>query len=113
MPTKYISLPRSSTASAAESLQSAGRRMSAGATLPRSWRETRLVTKVKEETDGEKVKERQALTAQQSPAQLAQMTSVADLPVPAPLQNLFSPKKKKPRQQVGREKTIGQCGFLQ
>ena len=71
-----------------------------GGSVGRSgWREQRCVTKIKEAEDREEWNRRKALTEERSPAQLAQMTSVADLPMPRPLETLFGTverKKKKP-----------------
>ena len=63
-------------------------------TLPRSWREQKLVTKVKVEGDEEELARRKALTETKTPAELAQMTSIADLPIPSALQNFLKSEKK-------------------
>ena len=78
---------------------------SAGAgSLGRSgWREKRLVTKVKEAEDRDEWNRRKALTEERSPAQLAQMTSVADLPMPRPLETLFGTVERKKKHKAGQE----------
>jgi hypothetical protein len=66
-------------------------------TLPRSWRETKLLTKVKAGGDGADVAElerRRQLVEDQTPAQLGKITSVADFPVPT----LFKKREKKEHQ---------------
>ena len=51
-------------------------------TLPKSWREQNLVTKVKVMEDKDELKLRRELVQSKSPAQLAQITSFGDFPVP-------------------------------
>ena len=63
-------------------------------TLPRSWREQKLVTKVKVEENEDELARRKALTETKTPAELAQMTSIADLPIPSALQNFLKSEKK-------------------
>ncbi len=60
---------------------------------------------VKVESDEDELRRRQAQAQERTPAQLAQMASVADLPVPSALQNIFAParKKRKGGQQEGEE----------
>jgi len=59
-------------------------------TLPRSLRETKLVTNVKVEEDEETLKARQDLVNTQTPAQLAQICSIADIPVPTRLSKMVT-----------------------
>ena len=65
-------------------------------TLPKSWREQKLVTKVKVEEDEEALAMRRALTESKTPAELARMTSIADLPIPSALENFLKSKPKDP-----------------
>ena len=58
-------------------------------TLPRSMRETKLVTNVKSTEDPEALKVRQELVRSKSPAELADIKGFSDIPVPAPIQNMF------------------------
>merc|ERR1711962_1138234 len=58
------------------------------ATLPRSLRETKLVTVVKEE-DQEVVQANQELVQTHTPAQLAAITCLADIPIPTKLTRLM------------------------
>ncbi len=52
-------------------------------TLPRTWRETKLVTKVKEgDGDDAVLRERQQLVATVRPAELAAIRGISDFPVP-------------------------------
>ena len=59
-------------------------------TLPKSWRETQLVTNVKVEEDEETLKARQDLVNSKSPSELAQITSFSDIPVPSRLSRMVS-----------------------
>jgi len=62
-------------------------------TLPKSLRETQLVVKEIVE-DQDLVKERQELTRTKSPADLSQISSIADFPVPATIENLLKSKSE-------------------
>lgn len=68
-------------------------------TLPKSWRETKLVTKVKEVERDERTLERKHLVESKTPAQLSAITSVADLPVPRALEQFWKPSEKKEKQE--------------
>ena len=59
-------------------------------TLPKSWRETQLVTNVKVEEDEDTLKARQELVNSKSPSELAQITSFSDIPVPSRLSRMVS-----------------------
>lgn len=59
------------------------------ATLPRSWKEQNLVLQVKVDQDPEVVAQRRALIQEKTPAQLAQISSMADLPIPTALENFL------------------------
>merc|ERR1719450_461689 len=59
-------------------------------TLPKSWRETQLVTNVKVEEDEETLRARQDLVNSKSPSELAQITSFSDIPVPSRLSRMVS-----------------------
>merc|ERR1719507_984375 len=65
-------------------------------TLPRSMRETQLITNSKFEEDEERLKERQELTRTKSPTELSQISSMSDFPIPTPVENLLK-KKRKPK----------------
>ena len=56
-------------------------------------RETQLLVKSKVDVDEEKVKERQELTRTKSPTELSQISSISDLPIPAPVENLLKKKR--------------------
>ena len=58
-------------------------------TLPRSMRETKLVTNVKVEEDEEVLRARQELVQNRTPAQLSAITSISDLPVPSKLTKMM------------------------
>merc|ERR1719461_1083569 len=61
--------------------------------LPRSMKEQQLLVKSKIQ-DPELVKERQELVRTKSPAELSQISSVADLPIPAPVENMLKRKSE-------------------
>jgi hypothetical protein len=71
------------------------------AALPSSWKNQRLVTKVKVEVDNEELEKRRAMTTSKTPSQLAQMSSIQDIPIPATLQRLMHNDKK--AQKAGEE----------
>lgn len=62
-------------------------------TLPRSMKEQQLLVKAKIDENQEKVKERQELIRTKSPAELSQISSVTDLPIPAPVENMLKRKR--------------------
>ena len=64
-------------------------------TLPRSWRQQNLVTSVREIDDPEVIKKRQELIKNYSPAELAQIRGLSDIPVPSKLTNMFEKKEAK------------------
>merc|ERR1719412_1512421 len=59
-------------------------------TLPRSLRETKLVTNVKVEEDEEKLQARQALVESKSPVELSAITSLSDLPIPSKITRMMN-----------------------
>ena len=59
-------------------------------TLPRSLRETKLVTNVKVEEDQDTLKSRQDMVNTKTPAQLSQICSLADIPVPSRLSRMVT-----------------------
>merc|ERR1712088_794956 len=63
-------------------------------TLPRSMRETQLITNSKFEEDEERLKERQELTRTKSPTELSQISSISDFPIPTPVENLLKKKSE-------------------
>merc|ERR1711936_42716 len=65
-------------------------------TLPRSMRETQLITNSKFEEDEERLKERQELTRTKSPTELSQISSMSDFPIPTPVENLLKKKSEQP-----------------
>merc|ERR1711990_87946 len=65
-------------------------------TLPRSIRETQLITNSKFEEDEERLKERQELTPTKSPTELSQISSISDFPIPTPIENLLQKKSEQP-----------------
>jgi len=68
--------------------------------LPRSLREQQLLVTTKIEVDDEKLKERQELTRTKSPTELSQISSLADLPIPSPIENFLKKKSEDPNSPV-------------
>ena len=66
-------------------------------TLPRSMRETKLVTNCREMLDEDQLKLRQDLVQTKSPTELSEIRGLSDLPIPTKLENIF----KKPRSRSG------------
>jgi len=62
--------------------------IASGKILPESLRETKLVTKVKVETDPEKLLARQSIIKNQTPMELGSIKNMSDFPIPTRLQNL-------------------------
>ena len=58
-------------------------------TLPRSMRETKLLTNTREILDEDEVNRRKELILARSPTQLSEIHGLEDFPVPTRLQNLF------------------------
>lgn len=75
---------------------------SVGGTLSRGWKDTKLVTKVKVEPDSETLTLRRNLIQAKSPAELSQITSVADFPIPTALEHFW--KSDKPKENENTEK---------
>ena len=66
----------------------------------------KLLTKVKDNQDAtdEDLSRRRAMAQSMTPAQLAQISSVADLPLPATLERFLKAEKKKPVKTVKEKK---------
>lgn len=56
-------------------------------------KEQQLLVKAKVDENQEKVRERQELIRTKSPAELSQISSVSDLPIPAPVENMLKRKR--------------------
>ena len=63
--------------------------------LPKSFFEQNIVTAVKENVDPEVLESRRNLTLTKSPAQLAEINSLADIPVPGKIKNLLNSSGEK------------------
>lgn len=63
-------------------------------TLPRSMRETKLVTNTREMLDPKELEQRQTLIRSKSPTELAQIHGVEDIPVPTKIQNIFKSRSR-------------------
>lgn len=66
-------------------------------TLPRSLKEQQLLVKSKVVEDDDKVKERQELVRTKSPTELSQISSISDLPIPTPVENILKKKRFDPK----------------
>merc|ERR1712156_1304984 len=64
------------------------------ATLPKSWKEQNLITKVKVEEDPIELERRRNLTQEKTPAELAQISSITDMPIPSALENFLKSDHK-------------------
>ena len=73
------------------------------ATLPKSWKEQNLITKVKTDQDPDVIALRKELTQTKTPAELAQMSSVADLPIPTALENFLKSGKENGAKRGGED----------
>ena len=74
-----------------------------GMSFGKSFMEKNIVTAVKENVDPEKLERNMTLTKTKTPAQLAQINSISEFPVPEKIKNILSqngPKVEK----VGKEK---------
>ena len=63
-------------------------------TLPRSMRETKLMTNTREMLDPQELEARQELIRSKSPAELAQIQGLGDVPVPTKIQNIFKSRSR-------------------
>ncbi len=72
-------------------------------TLPRSMRETKLVTNCREIEDDDLLKLRQDLVLTKSPAQLSEIHGLSDLPIPTKLENMFK-KSRSRSSSISKEK---------
>ena len=65
--------------------------------LAAAWGSSKLVTKIKVTQDLEKLAGRRALTESQTPAQLGNITSLGDFPLPTTLERFMKSSDKKPK----------------
>ena len=65
-------------------------------TLPRSLRETKLVTNVKVEEDEETLLARKAMVESKSPAELSAIKSLSDLPIPSRVSKIVARNTSQP-----------------
>eukprot|EP00091_Calanus_sinicus_P009984 TRINITY_DN231_c0_g1_i13.p1 TRINITY_DN231_c0_g1~~TRINITY_DN231_c0_g1_i13.p1 ORF type:complete len:274 (-),score=76.27 TRINITY_DN231_c0_g1_i13:474-1295(-) len=63
-------------------------------TLPKSMREQNIITAVKENLDPEELERNRTLTKTKTPAELAQINSLAEFPVPEKLKHLLTFERK-------------------
>merc|ERR1712238_151291 len=63
-------------------------------TLPRSWRTQNLQTNCKEVADLDELVKRKELIESKSPAELANISSLSDIPVPSKIKRMMSPSEK-------------------
>merc|ERR1711874_893223 len=63
-------------------------------TLPKSFREQNIVTAVKENLDPEELARNQELTRSRTPAELAQIHSLSEFPLPDNIKNFLTSERK-------------------
>merc|ERR1711956_199839 len=63
-------------------------------TLPKSFKEQNIVTAVKENLDPEELARNQELTKSKTPAELAQINSITDFPVPENIKKFLTSERK-------------------
>ena len=63
-------------------------------TLPRSMRETKLVTNTREIVDAKELEKRQELIRSKTPSELAQIRGFEDIPVPSKIQNVLRSRSR-------------------
>ena len=64
------------------------------ATKATSWRDQKLVTKIKVEEINDELEQRREIASKKTPAELAQITSLQDIPVPTTLKRMIKSDKK-------------------
>merc|ERR1711915_564449 len=65
-------------------------------TLPKSMKEQNIITAVKENSDPEELERNRTLTQAKTPAELAQINSLAEFPVPEKIKHLFERRETEP-----------------
>ena len=63
-------------------------------TLPRSWRTQNLVTSAREMTDLDELSKRKQLIESKSPAELGNINSLSEFPVPTKIKKIISPSER-------------------
>ena len=63
-------------------------------TLPRSWRTQNLVTSAREMTDLDELAKRKHLIESKSPAELGNINSLSEFPVPTKIKKIMSPSER-------------------
>ena len=61
--------------------------------LPRSWKETKLVTQTRDDLDLEEAKKRRLIVQSKSPKELAEIHGLEDIPLPSKVTTLFKQPK--------------------
>merc|ERR1711962_1695563 len=74
-------------------------------TLPRSLREQNIVTAVKENLDPEELARNQELTRSKTPAELSQITSLSEFPVPDNIKSFLTWEKKEEEETEEKKET--------
>merc|ERR1711887_81797 len=73
-------------------------------TLPKSMREQNIVTAVKENLDPEELERNRTLTKTKTPAELAQINSLAEFPVPEKIKHLLAFERKETEPKENKKK---------
>merc|ERR1711970_250220 len=66
-------------------------------TIPRSWREQNIITAVKENLDPEELERNQTLTKTKTPAELSQINSILEFPVPDRIKICWHLRERRPK----------------
>ena len=107
------SLPRKrrdSSRSNSEARSADGGSSTAGGKFGAAFGSTKLVTKIKVTQDQDKLAGRRALTESQTPAQLGNITSLGDFPLPTTLERFMKSSDKKPKAAPAAEATDAEDG---
>merc|ERR1712002_1420325 len=78
-------------------------------TIPRSWREQNIITAVKENLDPEELERNQTLTKTKTPAELAQINSISEFPVPDRIKNLLAFERKEAEKKEPKKRRHSDC----
>ena len=73
-------------------------------TLPKSMREQNIITAVKENLDPEELERNRTLTKTKTPAELAQINSLAEFPVPENIKHLLTFERKETEQKENKKR---------
>ena len=93
-PTNLLKTPFSPSADQEKAVAESNEPFSLYGTLPRSMRETKLLTNTREMLDPKELESRKELIRSKSPAELAQIHGVGEIPVPTKIQNILKGRSR-------------------